>query len=147
MVYDKFIVVIGMNDEMLRLSLIELMNENLLNDFVNRIFKYRLKDGEYVYMQYKIVNDNIVLNIYDNSSVNRFKAYIFTNDNIDNDIKDIYYINIDDCYHKYKNKGTRNKLNLLGALLKEQDNEEKKKIINYIDDNSMKNILLKHFTV
>lgn len=135
-----------MNDEMLRLSLIELMNENLLNDFVNRIFKYRLKDGEYVYMQYKIVNDSIVLNIYDNSNSNRFKAYIFTNENIDND-KDIYYINIEDCYDKYKNKGTRNKLNLLGALLKEKDNEEKKKIINYIDDNSMKNILLKHFTV
>ena len=146
MIYDKFKVVIGMNDEMLRLSLIELMNENLLNDFVNSIFKYRLKDGEYVYMQYKIVNDNIVLNIYDNSNANRFKAYIFTNENIDND-KDVYYINIEDCYHKYKNKGTRNKLNLLGALLKEQDNEEKKKIINYIDDNSMKNILLKHFTV
>ncbi len=146
MIYDKFKVVIGMNDEMLRLSLIELMNENLLNDFVNSIFKYRLKDGEYVYMQYKIVNDNIVLNIYDNSNANRFKAYIFTNENIDND-KDVYYINIEECYHKYKNKGTRNKLNLLGALLKEQDNEEKKKIINYIDDNSMKNILLKHFTV
>ena len=146
MIYDKFKVVIGMNDEMLRLSLIELMNENLLNDFVNSIFKYRLKDGEYVYMQYKIVNDNIVLNIYDNSNANRFKAYIFTNENIDND-KDVYYINIEDCYHKYKNKGTRNKLNLLGALLKEQDNDEKKRIINYIDDNSMKNILLKHFTV
>ena len=126
MIYDKFKVVIGMNDEMLRLSLIELMNENLLNDFVNSIFKYRLKDGEYVYMQYKIVNDNIVLNIYDNSNANRFKAYIFTNENIDND-KDVYYINIEDCYHKYKNKGTRNKLNLLGALLKEQDNDEKKK--------------------
>ena len=135
-----------MNDEMLRLSLIELMNENLLNDFVNSIFKYRLKDGEYVYMQYKIVNDNIVLNIYDNSNANRFKAYIFTNENIDND-KDVYYINIEDCYHKYKNKGTRNKLNLLGALLKEQDNDEKKKIINYIDNNAVKNILLKHFVV
>lgn len=146
MIYDKFKVVIGMNDEMLRLSLIELMNENLLNDFVNSIFKYRLKDGEYVYMQYKIVNDNIVLNIYDNSNANRFKAYIFTNENIDND-KDVYYINIEDCYHKYKNKGTRNKLNLLGALLKEQDNDEKKKIINYIDNNAVKNILLKHFVV
>ena len=135
-----------MNDEMLRLSLIELMNENLLNDFVNSIFKYRLKDGEYVYMQYKIVNDNIVLNIYDNSNANRFKAYIFTNENIDND-KDVYYINIEDCYHKYKNKGTRNKLNLLDALLKEQNNNEKKKIINYIDNNAVKNILLKHFVV
>lgn len=136
-----------MNDEMLRLSLIELMNEDLLNDFVNRVFKYRLREEEYVYMQYKIVNDNIVLNIYDNSNSNRFKAYIFTNDDINNDIKDVYYINIEKCYNKYKNKGTKNKLDLLGALLKEQDNDEKKRIINYIDNNSMKNILLKHFTV
>lgn len=136
-----------MNDEMLRLSLIELMNENLLNDFVNRIFKYHLKDGEYVYMQYKIVNGNIVINIFDKGKVNRFKAYIFTNEIIDNDKKNVYYINIGECYDKFKNKGTRNKLDLLGALLKEQDNDERKKIINYIDNNNIKSILLKHFTV
>ena len=137
----------GMNDEMLRLSLIDLMNEDLLNYFVNRVFKYRLKDGEYIYMQYKIVNDNIVINIYDNGKINRFKAYIFTNNDIIDDDRNVYYINIDKCYNKYKNKGTKNKLDLLGALLKEQDNNEKKKIINYIDDNGIKNILLKHFTV
>ena len=136
-----------MNDEMLRLSLIDLMNEDLLNYFVTRIFKYRLKDGEYIYMQYKIVNDNIVINIYDNGKINRFKAYIFTNNDIIDDDRNVYYINIDKCYNKYKNKGTKNKLDLLGALLKEQDNNEKKKIINYIDDNGIKNILLKHFTV
>jgi len=136
-----------MNDEMFRLSLIELMNEDLLNDFVNKIFKYRLKDGEYIYMQYKIVNGNIVLNIYDNGKVNRFKAYIFTNNDIICNDRDIYYINIDKCYNKYKNAGTKNKLDLLGALLREQDNDEKRKIINYIDNNGMKNILLKHFTV
>ena len=147
MIYDKFKVVMDMNAEMLRLSLIDLMNKDLLNDFVNKIFNYHLRDGEYVYMQYKIVNGNIVLNIYDNSSVNRFKAYIFTNNNIDNNIDDVYYINIEECYEKYRNKGTKNKLDLLGALLKEQDNDEKKRIINYIDNNSMMNILLKHFTV
>ncbi len=136
-----------MNDEMFRLSLIELMNEDLLNDFVNKIFKYRLKDGEYIYMQYKIVNGNIVLNIYDNGKVNRFKAYIFTNNDIICNGRDIYYINIDKCYNKYKNARTKNKLDLLGALLREQDNDEKRKIINYIDNNGIKNILLKHFTV
>ena len=132
---------------MLRLSLIELMNEELLNDFVNKIFKYNLKEGEYVYIQYKIVNGNIVLNIYDNSPVNRFKAYIFTNSNIENDINDVCYINVDDCYDRYKINGSRNKIYLLGALLKEQNNNEKKRIINYIDNNEIKNILLKHFTV
>jgi len=132
---------------MLRLSLIELMNEDLLNSFVNKVFNYHLNDGEYVYMQYKIVNDNIVLNIYDNNPINRFKAYIFTNSIIDNEIDDVYYINVEDCYKEYRNKGPNNKINLIGALLKEKDNEEKKKIINYIDDNGIKNILLKHFTV
>ena len=104
MLYDKVKVVIDMNDEMLRLSLIDLMKENLLNNFVNRVFDYQLKDEEYIYMQYKVVNDNIVLNIYDNSPVNRFKAYIFTNSNIDNNINDVYYINVGDCYKEYRNK-------------------------------------------
>mgnify|MGYP006916133843 CR=1 FL=1 len=136
-----------MNDEMFRLSLIDFMNENLLNDFVNNFFDYNLIDGEYIYMQYKIVNGNIVLNIYNNSDVNRFKAYIFTNDNFVNEDDDVYYINIDDCYNSYINDASRDKISLLGALLKEQDNNEKKKIINYLDDNSMKDILLKHFVV
>ena len=132
---------------MFRLSLIDFMNENLLNDFVNNFFDYNLIDGEYIYMQYKIVNGNIVLNIYNNSDVNRFKAYIFTNDNFVNEDDDVYYINIDDCYNSYINDASRDKISLLGALLKEQDNNEKKKIINYLDDNSMKDILLKHFVV
>lgn len=136
-----------MNDEMLRLSLIELMNKHLLNAFVNKIFDYNLKEDEYVYMQYKIVNGNVVLNIYDNNKTNRFKAFIFTNDKIINDDKDVNYINIEDCYRIYKNNDTKNKINLIGALLREQDNNEKKKIINYIDDTGIKNILLKHFTV
>ena len=101
MIYDKFKVVITMNDEMLRLSLIELMNKDLLNNFINEIFNYHLREGEYVYMQYKIVSDNIVINIYDNSNSNCFKAYIFTNDDIDNDMKDVYYINVNCCYEKY----------------------------------------------
>ena len=46
-----------MNDEMFRLSLIDITNNDLLNDFVNNIFDYDfdLKKGEYVYVQYKII--------------------------------------------------------------------------------------------
>ena len=142
-----FKLVVSMNDEMLRLSLIELMNVDLLNDFVNKIFKYHRKKDDYIYIQYKIVNGNIVINIYDNGRSNRFKAYIFTNDEVLNDDKEVNYINIGDCYNKYKKNGTRDKLYLLGALLKEQDNDEKKKIINYLDNSDMRPILLKHFTV
>ena len=135
-----------MNDEMLRFSLIDMMNSDLLNNFINKVFGYDFKDGEYVYIQYKIVNNNIILNIYDNRKDNRFKAYIFTYNDIVNDEDSIYYININECYTKYKNNN-RNMIVLLGALLKEQENNEKKKIINYIDDEKIKDILLKHFTV
>lgn len=136
-----------MNDEMFRLSLIDFMNKDLLNDFVNNIFKYHLREGEYIYMQYKVVNNDIVLNIYDNSNDNRFKAFIFTNGNIINNDDDSFYINIDDCYCKYKNDEIKDKITLLGALLKEKDNNEKKKIISLLSKNKIKNILLKHFIV
>ena len=55
-----------MNDEMFRLSLIDITNNDLLNDFVNNIFGYDFDfdNEEYVYIQYKIVSKNIVLNIY-----------------------------------------------------------------------------------
>ena len=73
-----------MNDEMFRLSLIDITNNDLLNDFVNNVFGYDfdLKKEEYVYIQYKIISGNIILNIYDNKNSNRFKAYIFTLNNI-----------------------------------------------------------------
>ena len=134
-----------MNDEMLRLSLIEIMNMNLLNDFVNRIFGYRLGDNEFVYIQYKVVKDNVVLNVYDNAKRNRFRAFIFTLDNIDNDV-DTLYINSKDCYNKWKNKKTKNKLYLLGALLYSNINQEKKEIIESLfDDVRIKYVLYKYF--
>ena len=141
------LLVISMNDEMLRLSLIDLMNNNLLNEFVNDVFDYDLKNNEYIYMQYKIVDNNIVINIYDNNCDNRFKAYIFTNSDFEKDDDNFYYININECYNEYKRKKKLNNLFLIGVLLKEKSNEEKKKIIDYIENNDIKNILLKHFTV
>lgn len=80
---------------MFRLALIDITNDDLLNDFVNDIFGYDfdLKRKEYVYIQYKIVEDNIILNIYDNKNSNRFKAYIFTLNDIGSD-EDSKYINV-----------------------------------------------------
>lgn len=134
-----------MNDEMFRLSLIDLMNNDLLNDFVNMIFKYRLKENEYIYMQYKIANGNIILNIFDNNKKNRFKAYIFSNDSLIDENNNILYLNVEDCYLKYKNKKTNNKLCLLGALLKTTNTIEKKEIINNLFENDIKGIFIKHF--
>ena len=48
-----------MNDECFRLSLIDIMHAGLLNDFVNLIFDYNLKNDEEVYIQYKIASGNI----------------------------------------------------------------------------------------
>ena len=134
-----------MNDEMFRHSLIEITDKDLLNKFVNEIFNYNLNDNEYIYIQYKIVNNNIILNIFDNAKCNRFKAYIFTLDNIDNDDKDTLYINIKDCYNEYIEGNINNKLCLLGALLMTDKLYEKEDIINRLFDNEIKRILNKHF--
>lgn len=134
-----------MNDEMFRLSLIEIMNLGLLNNFVNRIFGYRLGDNEFVYIQYKIVNGNVVMNVFDNAKKNRFKAFIFTLDDIESD-KDTTYINTKEAYLKWKKNNTRNKLFLLGGLLYATDNDEKKEIIESLfDDVRIKYVLYKYF--
>lgn len=121
------------------------MNLGLLNDFVNKIFGYRLGDNEFVYIQYKIVKDNVVLNVFDNTKNNRFKAYIYTLDNIDSD-NDTMYINIKKCYDMWKNNKSKKKLYLLGALLYSTDNKEKKEIIESLFDNiKIKYVLYKYF--
>lgn len=119
-----------MNDEIFRLSLIDVMNDGLLNDFVNDIFGYDfdIKKEEYVYIQYKVLGDNIILNIYDNKNNNRFKAYIFTMNDIDGD-EDTKYINVKEKYDKYKN-GNKEKITLIASLLLSKDNDEKKRLLN-----------------
>ena len=134
-----------MNDEMFRQSLIEITDNDLLNKFINEIFGYKLNDDEYVYIQYKIVNNNIILNVFDNANNNRFKAYIFTLDNIISDDDNSLYINVEDCYREYREGNENDKLCLLGALLKTNIKEEKEDIINKLFDNEIKKILNKHF--
>ena len=130
---------------MLRLSLIDIMNMDLLNNFVNRIFGYRLGDNEFIYIQYKIVKGNVVLNVFDNTKKNRFRAFIYTLDNIDCD-DDTMYIDVKECYDKWKNKKTKKKLYLLGALLYTSINQEKKEIIESLfDDVRIKYVLYKYF--
>ena len=134
-----------MNDEMFRLSLIDVMNEGLLNEFVNDIFGYDFdtKKEEYVYIQYKILGENIILNIYDNKNSNRFKAYIFTMNDIDSD-ENSRYINVKKEYNKYK-RGNRDKLCLLSSLLFTKDNNEKIEIINSLFSDKIKNIFSHYF--
>lgn len=134
-----------MNDEMFRLSLIDVMNEGLLNEFVNGIFGYDFdtKKEEYVYIQYKVLGDNIILNIYDNKNSNRFKAYIFTMNDIDSD-NDAKYINVKEKYDKYKN-GNKEKITLMACLLLSKDNDEKKEIIESLFSGKIKDIFSHYF--
>lgn len=134
-----------MNDEMFRLSLIDITNNDLLNDFVNNIFGYDfdLKKEEYVYIQYKIISGNIILNIYDNKNSNRFKAYIFTLNNIKSDDNSIY-ININNEYDKYK-IGSKNSLCLLSSLLISKNSNEKKEIIESLFSGKTKDIFSHYF--
>ena len=134
-----------MNDEMFRLSLIDITNNDLLNDFVNNIFGYDFDfdNEEYVYIQYKIVTKNIVLNIYDNKNSNRFKAYIFTLNNIKSDDNSIY-INVNNEYDKYK-IGSKNSLCLLSSLLISKNSNEKKEIIESLFSGKTKDIFNHYF--
>lgn len=134
-----------MNDEMFRLSLIEVMNSNLLNDFVNSIFNYDfdINNKEYVYIQYKVLGDNIILNIYDNKNSNRFKAYIFTLNDIESN-NDTKYINVNDEYNKYKD-GNKEKITLMASLLLSNNYDEKKEIIESLFSGKIKDIFSHYF--
>ncbi len=134
-----------MNSEMFRLSLIDVMDRGLLNLFVNRVFDYDLKDDEYVYIQYKLISGNVVLNIFDNKDDNRFKAYIFCYKDIDNSSDDdSFYFNIKELYNKYKN-GSDNKIDLIGSLLYSNDINEKKEIIDILFTGEINDIFSHHF--
>ncbi len=130
---------------MFRLALVDITNADLLNDFVNDIFGYDfdLRNEEYVYIQYKIVDNNVILNIYDNKNSNRFKAYIFTLSDIDSDGTS-RYINVKKEYDKYK-RGNKDKLCLLSSLLFTKDNNEKIEIINSLFSGKIKDIFSHYF--
>lgn len=134
-----------MNDEAFRLSLIDITDSDLLNDFVNDIFGYDfiLDNGEYVYIQYKIVLGNIVLNIYDNKDSNRFKAYIFTLSDITNDDSSTY-INVKKEYDKYLN-GDMSNICLLSSLLFSNNNDEKRDIIEHLFTGKIKETFSHYF--
>lgn len=137
--------VMVMNDEAFRLSLIDITDSDLLNDFVNDIFGYDfiLDNGEYVYIQYKIVLGNIVLNIYDNKLCNRFKAYIFTLSDFGSD-EYANYINVKKEYDKYIS-GNRDKICLLCSLLISDVYDEKKEIIDCLFNGKIRDIFSRYF--
>lgn len=134
----------GMDKEVIRNILVEFMNKNLLNSFVNCVFNYNLKDNEYVYIQFKTTDMNIVMNIFDNAQSNRFNAFIFTNDDtydyaIYKDDIGITYLNNNNCYKEYK-KGNFDKLILFSSLMKAVNKSEQKDIIDKMVPDEIKTI-------
>lgn len=94
----------------------------LLTLFIQNIFDYdNLYDYNYIFRINK-EGDNLVIDIYDNVSVNRFNRYIFNYDNkvinndnsCDNNVF-ITYINVNDL------KDSNNKLYKLAYLFKLED--------------------------
>ena len=71
--------------------------------------------------------------------------YVFSLDEFSNEDDSVMYININNCYKKYKDNKTKNKLYLLGALLISKEEKEKRDIINSLFDNDIRNILINNF--
>ena len=73
-----------MNKMDIMIRFIEMIDEsNLMTDFIKNIYGYK-NINDYNYMFRVISNDNeIVIDIYDNFSVNRFNRYVFKFDNCD----------------------------------------------------------------
>lgn len=117
--------------EIFRQILINLMNEGYLNDFITITFNYNLEDNDFIYAQYKIIDNNVVLDIFDNNVKNRFNAYIFVEDSenilIEKEVNQdasITYLYIDNCYKKYKdNKRLSNLLKLAASFRVKDINE------------------------
>ena len=136
--------------EMFRQILINLMNEGLLNDFISITFNYNLEDNDFIYAQYKIIDNNVILDIFDNNVKNRFNAYIFVEDSENNLIEkevnkdaSITYLYIDNCYKKYKEKKTLSNLLKLAASFRVKDIDEFNNLIKEIYPKEIEKIIYK----
>lgn len=136
-------MVVVVDKEIIRSILIEIMDNGLLNSFVNIVFNYNLKDDEYVYIQFKTTHTNIIMNVFDNANSNRFNAFIFTSNEDDysfyKDNVGITHVNINKCYEEYKNK-TSDKLVLFGAIMKTTNKKEQNDIIDKMFADDIKSI-------
>ena len=95
--------------EIFRQILIKLMNTGLLNEFISIVFNYDLDRNDFIFAQYKIINGDVTLEIFDNNNVNRFNAYVFVenskNITIEKEVNNntsATYLYLDNCYKKYK---------------------------------------------
>jgi len=134
--------------EIFRQILIRLMNEGYLNDFISIVFNYDLEENDFIYAQYKIIDNNVILDIFDNNKKNRFNAYIFVENsnniliekevNIDTSIT---YLYLDNCYKKYKEKKKLSNLLKLAASFRVKNIEELNNLIQNIFPKEIEKII------
>ena len=136
--------------EIFRQILINLMNEGLLNDFISITFNYNLEDNDFIYAQYKIIDNNVILDIFDNNVKNRFNAYIFVEDSENiliekqvNKTACITYLYIDNCYKKYKQKKKLSNLLKLAASFRVKDINEFNNLLKEIYPKEIEKIIYK----
>lgn len=134
--------------EVFRQILIRLMDEGLLNDFISIVFDYNLEDNDFIYAQYKIVDNNVILNIFDNNKKNRFNAYVFVEDSfnimLEKEVKDdtsITYLYLDNCYKKYKEKEKLTNLIKLACCFRVEKREEFNNLIKGIFPKEIEKII------
>lgn len=125
------------NKEIFRLVLINLMNEGLLNKFLNIVFNYNLTENEYIYAQYKIVNKELILDIFDSSKNKRFDVYIFKENGMlspvetsKDNVSSINYVDIETCYNAFIKGNKLTNIIRLGASLKVKNIQEFNKLID-----------------
>lgn len=134
--------------EIFRQVLIKLMNEGYLNDFISIVFNYNLEENDFIYAQYKIIDNNVILDIFDNNKKNRFNAYIFVEDSQDILIEKevnidacITYLYIDNCYKKYKEKKTLSNLLKLASSFRVENTKEFNDLIKNIFPKEIEKII------
>ena len=134
--------------EIFRQILINLMNKGYLNDFISITFDYNLEDNDFIYAQYKIIDNNVILDIFDNNKKNRFNAYIFVEDSQDDLIEkqvnkdtSITYLYIDNCYKKSRETNKISNLLKLAASFRVKNMNEFKDLINGIYPKEIEKII------
>ena len=134
--------------EIFRQVLIQLMNKGYLNDFISIVFDYNLEDNDFIYAQYKIIDNNVILDIFDNNVKNRFNAYIFVEDSdnilIEKEVNKtacITYLYIDNCYKKYKEKNKLSNLLKLAASFRVKNINEFNNLIKGIFPKEIEKII------
>ena len=134
--------------EIFRKILIRLMDEGYLNEFISTTFNYNLEENDFIYAQYKIIDNNIILDIFDNNKKNRFNAYIFVEDSEDILIEkqvnldaSITYLYMDNCYKKFKENKKLTNLLKLAASFRTLNFREFKNLIKNTYSKEIENII------